>query len=186
MRSNRQPLRIFLIGFSGSGKSTVGPILAKRLKARFIDSDAEIERQTKQTIATLFANKGERHFRTLESKLISKLTKIKEPIVVALGGGAFLNPKNRQKISASGRTAFLSCSVTELYRRLKDQSDRPLLGQSRAQKLERIKSLLGRRLRSYQLADMTISTTQRTPNETANWLAKKIREDYADYQNRSR
>lgn len=181
-----QTPRLFLIGFSGSGKSTVGPLLAHRLKARFIDSDSEIERQAKTTIAQLFERRGEKHFRALESDLIRKLSLIKEPCVVALGGGAFEQASNRKMLQSAGRTIYLSCSVAELYRRLKNQTDRPLLGRDRNAKLGRIKSLLERRLRSYQLADITISTTSRTPHQTAMAIAKKFREDYADHQNQSR
>ena len=172
------PDKLFLIGFSGSGKSTIGPLLAKKLKVRFIETDSLMEKQTRITISELFAKKGERYFRRLESEIIRKLVSTRGHCVIALGGGVFANPANRKLISNAGTTIYLSCSVREIYRRLKNKTDRPLLKGTRTEKLNQIKSLLDRRLVSYQLADIRISTSDWTPVQTTKIIFAKLKESY--------
>lgn len=176
------PRRIYLIGFSGSGKSTVGPRLAKAIDARFIDSDALIERRLGMTISELFARKGERRFRQLESEAVKQLSSARGRLVISLGGGAFANPTIRKLIITSGIVIYLSCSVAELYRRLKNNTDRPLLGGTRAEKLAQIKSLLKRRSKSYQLADIIISTSNKTEAATVRAILKTLKEKYGNDQ----
>lgn len=182
MRTTEQklPRRIYLIGFSGSGKSTVGPILAKKLKARFVDTDSLIEKEAKRTIAEIFSKSGESLFRRLEARTIKRLLSVRGRWVISLGGGAFASPANRKVLAGSGPVIFLSCSAAELYRRIKDKTDRPLVGGLRSEKLARIKSLLDRRLKSYQLADLRVSTTKRRPAETVRAIVKILKERYGN------
>jgi len=173
---------IYLSGFSGCGKSTIGPLLAARLKAPFVDTDEMIERQTGCSIQEMFAKKGERHFRRVEAEVIKLLDRRRgQRRVIALGGGALINKRTRQLVATGGMTVFLSCSVRELYRRLKDKKGRPLLNVGarhgivgRDAKLRRIQRLLHERLPVYRLADVCISTTDRSPRRTVEELLRVI------------
>jgi len=171
---------IFLIGFSGSGKSTVGPLLARRLNAQFLDIDSMIEAQTRKKIAELFAHEGETVFRTLERDLIRQISgNDRSARVIALGGGAFQDRGNRQLLLASGVTVYLQCSVREIYRRLRQSVDRPLLAtESASPGRDKIAALLAARRDTYRLADITVSTSSRTPKETVDLIDMKLKEKY--------
>jgi len=174
---------IFLIGFSGSGKSTLGPLLARRLKTEFYDTDTMIERQCGKTIDKIFSNDGEAAFRRLESQVITRLIRRnKSRIVIALGGGAFQRSINRSIVKQHGVVVYLSCSMREIYRRLREKTDRPLLrvspvkGETQRQAiLKRIKCLLNQRRPGYAQADIRISTTDKSVSETVKQLYRKVR-----------
>jgi len=179
-------LTVYLTGFSGCGKSYLAPLVARRLKLPFSDTDAMIERRKRMTIADLFASEGERLFRNLEADVIAELSASPGPKVVALGGGAMMSPANRRRIARSGIVVYLSCSVRELYRRLKDKTDRPLLnatprsGETKRQAgLRVIKDLIDKRQKMYQTADLKVSTTNRTPAQTATLICRKVRSYHA-------
>lgn len=177
MRESRNDkANVYLIGFSGCGKSSVGPLLASRMKAKFFDTDEMIKRDTRTSITALFAERGEAAFRKLEEKVVRSIVKDKRGSkVIALGGGAFQNPRIRKMVQADGTTVYLSCSARELYRRIRGLSDRPLLqGISSGALYGRIKLLLNKRLSNYKKADIVISTTARSPRQTAAQLARKI------------
>ncbi|MEW5995930.1 MAG: shikimate kinase, partial [Candidatus Zixiibacteriota bacterium] len=94
---------IFLIGFSGSGKSSVGPKLAHRLGLRFVDTDAQIEQRHRKSIERIFADEGKAAFRRYESEAIAELAGRKNrPLVIALGGGAFERKKNLTLVKQHG------------------------------------------------------------------------------------
>lgn len=173
---------IWLVGFSGSGKSTVGPKLATLMRMEFIDTDAEIEKIANCSLSELFAKHGEKRFRKLESQAISKVAKEKRETVVALGGGAFQSPENRAIMQRSGITAYLKTSVPVIYRRLSSQTDRPLLqvrrakGETlRAARLARIKEMITRREPQYRLANIIVSTSSKNPTEVARVIMQKVR-----------
>ena len=118
---------IILTGFMGTGKTTLGRLLAQRIGYEFIDTDALIEAQIGQTIAELFQTKGEAAFRKLESKLVEELAQ-KEGLVIATGGGLVLNPKNVAVLSKTGKIICLTASPEEILARVSKQEDvRPLL-----------------------------------------------------------
>ena len=119
---------VFLIGMSGSGKSTVGPILAGAYQRDFLDTDEIVEAQSGRSISDIFHNSGEDYFRDLETAAIqSAAVESAEPLVVALGGGAFKRDINRKMISSGGISIYLQASVREIYRRLNQVTNRPLL-----------------------------------------------------------
>ncbi|MCP4685993.1 MAG: AAA family ATPase, partial [bacterium] len=121
-------MRVYLTGFSGSGKTTVGKLLAKSMKCRFIDVDLLVEERSGMSISEIFRLKGEGGFRTLEQKAIVDIrNNADHDLVVALGGGALQSPDIRKLVLGDGQTAYLSCSARELYRRLNPADDRPLL-----------------------------------------------------------
>lgn len=132
MRRNDQPRVIFLVGFMGAGKTTVGQALARRLDWRFEDLDDLIERQQRRSIAEIFRDSGESEFRRAESaalgELIAKLDQ--SPRIVALGGGAFAQCENAALLENAGAPViFLDASPEELFRRCSAEGrNRPLLG----------------------------------------------------------
>lgn len=117
---------VFLVGLMGAGKTTVGRMLAKRVKARFVDADHEIESRTGVPIPTIFEIEGEEGFRRRESQVISDLSQ--EPgLVLATGGGAVLDPKNRQCLHEHGVVIYLYAQPEVLFERTRMDRGRPLL-----------------------------------------------------------
>lgn len=120
---------ISLVGLPGGGKSTVGRQLAKRIGARFLDSDAVLEERIGMPIRQYFEQFGEAVFRDHEEAVIDELTsQPSDPaLVLATGGGALLRPLNRERLKARTTVVYLRSTPDELYRRLKHDTQRPLL-----------------------------------------------------------
>jgi len=178
---------IYLIGFSGSGKSTIGGMLARRLKLPFYDTDVVIEKEARRTIAGIFKEFGEPVFRSLESRMIRRFIKGQYPQgIVALGGGAFQNKVSRDDLLESGLVIYLGCSSREIYRRLQGKHDRPLMN-ARPQKgetprearIRKIRLLLTKRLTNYRRAHIHCSTSRKKANVVVNDLLLKFRSYYA-------
>ncbi len=117
---------ISLIGLPGSGKSTVGRQLARRLGLPFFDSDQVIEQQLGCSIREYFAREGEAQFRDVEESVIDQLTQ-NPKCVLSTGGGVVLRPANRQHLHGRGQVVYLNSSPDELFRRLRHDKTRPLL-----------------------------------------------------------
>ncbi|WP_413888833.1 shikimate kinase [Candidatus Aalborgicola defluviihabitans] len=117
---------ISLVGLPGSGKSTVGRQLARRLQLPFFDSDHVIEERLGYSIREAFARDGEDHFRDLEEAVLDELTLIPNA-VVSTGGGAVIRPATRQRLRERGQVVYLNSSADEIYRRLRHDQNRPLL-----------------------------------------------------------
>jgi shikimate kinase len=117
---------VFLVGLMGAGKTTVGRMLAKRLRVEFVDADHEIEARTGVPIPTIFEIEGETGFRKRESQVIDDLTR-QPDLVLATGGGAVLDPVNRQHLHERGRTVYLFAAPEVLYERTRTDRSRPLL-----------------------------------------------------------
>jgi shikimate kinase/3-dehydroquinate synthase len=117
---------IFLVGLMGSGKTTIGRALAKRLNKRFVDADHEIEARTGATIPLIFEIEGEASFRQREADVIRDLT-AQEGIVLATGGGAVLNEQSRQFLKERGTVIYLRASVNSILQRTSYDRNRPLL-----------------------------------------------------------
>ena len=117
---------ISLIGLPGSGKSTVGRQLARRLQLPFVDSDQAIEARLGCPIREFFEREGEARFRDIESEVIDALTQ-QGAGVLSTGGGAVLRPENRVHLRARGRVIYLKSHPEELIRRLRHDTNRPLL-----------------------------------------------------------
>lgn len=185
---SRRKNNIYLIGFSGSGKTTIGDLLAKKLHAEFIDTDEVIVKQTKQEIAVIFAEKGEKYFRSLEEEIIQKVSHHNSfKKVISLGGGVFQNSANRKFISQHGISIYLSCSQKELYRRLKNKTDRPLLQNkstiikvTSAELRNKIRLMMQKRIINYKKADVTVSTSTKTKREIVNQIQKRLK-NYAGH-----
>lgn len=120
------PQSIFLIGLPGSGKSTVGRLVARETGRNFIDSDREIELRSGVSIATIFELEGEAGFRKRESQVLDELTQ-RADVVLATGGGAVLAEANRTHLQSRGLVIYLEVSTDELVRRTSGDTSRPLL-----------------------------------------------------------
>jgi shikimate kinase/3-dehydroquinate synthase len=117
---------IFLVGLMGSGKTTIGRALAKRLNKRFVDADHEIEARTGASIPWIFEIEGEASFRQREADVIRDLT-AQEDIVLATGGGAVLNEESRKFLKERGTVVYLRASVNSILQRTSHDRNRPLL-----------------------------------------------------------
>jgi shikimate kinase len=160
MNYRRRPRLIYLLGFMGSGKSTVGAMLARELGWPFIDLDAVMEASRGQTIREIFEQAGEPAFRRFEQAALIEVSKT-EPAVIALGGGTFVQQPNLQLIRATGGvTIWLDCPPDELRLRCEGLHNRPLFRDDAS-----FRSLLEQRLPFYRLADYQVSTEARGPEE---------------------
>ncbi len=117
---------IFLVGLMGSGKTTIGRSLAKKLNLRFVDADQEIEARTGASIPLIFEIEGEASFRQREADVIRDLT-AQQGIVLATGGGAVLNEASRQFLRERGTVIYLRASVASILQRTSHDKNRPLL-----------------------------------------------------------
>jgi shikimate kinase len=154
LRLKRTP-GLYLVGFMGSGKTTVGRHLAHRLGWSFFDLDHEIEAAEKTTIAGIFDARGEPEFRRIESEMLRQHVGLIErgrPAVVALGGGAFVASANRELIMQNGIAIWLDCPFDRVQRRVGDASVRPL-----ARDPQRFAALYESRRAVYALADVRIA-----------------------------
>lgn len=166
-------VNVYLAGFMGVGKSAVGRILARRLRRPFVDLDATIERAAGARVAELFARRGEKSFRRLESAALARAAR-RRGAVVALGGGVLLSAENRRLAKRTGRLVRLTCSRRELARRLRPQrASRPLLAGGSLMK--RISALLESRRDAYAGADFAVSTTGLTTTQVAARIARRLR-----------
>ena len=129
-------MRIFLIGFMGCGKTTLGKKLAKQLNYNFIDLDSYIEKTTNKTITEIFENKGEKTFRIVEKESLMEVCK-KDNLVIATGGGTPCFFDNMQKILDSGKAIYLKMEIEDLLERLEtEKSQRPLIKNKSAEELK--------------------------------------------------
>ena len=129
-------MRIFLIGFMGCGKTTLGKKLAKHLNYNFIDLDSYIEKTTNKTITEIFENKGEKKFRIVEKENLMEVCK-KDNLVIATGGGTPCFFDNMQKILDSGKAIYLKMEIEDLLERLEtEKNQRPLIENKSAKELE--------------------------------------------------
>ncbi len=167
---------IFLIGFMGSGKTTVGKLLAQKMNRPFLDSDHEIERITGQTITELFIEKGESHFRELERAFIHDLKNKKQAFIVSCGGGLPCFHELIDELKNQGEVVFLNASVETLTARLfLQKKNRPLLNQlSDEEFVASIRERLSNRMKVYALANEIIEVDKRTIQSIVEEINLKI------------
>jgi len=161
--------RIYLVGFMGAGKSTVGRCLAKKLGWNYIDLDEEIERREGRPIAEIFRVEGEPHFRELERTCLKHLSSLRKA-VIALGGGAFIDPDNRALAEKTGLTVWLKASFPSLLRRVRMDGTRPnFMDKARAENLYETREPF------YALARFHVSTDDRSPDAAADEIIEVVR-----------
>jgi len=168
-----QKKHIILIGFMGTGKSSVGKELAEVLNRVFIDTDLEIEKKAKMTISDFFEQKGEEAFRKLETEVLSEVLQHPSPSVIATGGGVVLSEKNRNLMTGQ-HVILLQASMQEVYQRIKNTFDRPLL--KGEDLLEKIITIYDQRKKIYQQsAEMIVATDRKTVRQIAEEIADKLK-----------
>jgi shikimate kinase len=165
--SRHRRKQIYLLGFMGSGKSTVGGLLSQELRWPFIDLDAVIEAGQGVSIREIFERSGELFFRQLERAALTEVLKT-EPAVIALGGGTFTYQPNVELIGETGgATIWLDCPVETLRQRCATMQNRPLFRDS-----ESFGRLFDLRLPYYRLAEYRVSTEGLKPREVAEQILR--------------
>ena len=163
-------LNITLCGMMGSGKSSIGKILAKKLNYKFIDVDKMIEIETKKTIKKIFEEDGEVYFRDLEEKITINILDNKK-IIVSLGGGAIINNNIRNSIKKNSYNIYLKVDIDILAKRLQYSKTRPLIYKTNIKK--ELINLINKREKYYNKADL-IMKNEKNVIETTENIIKKI------------
>ena len=165
MKSN-----LILVGFMGSGKSTVGRLLAEKLEMKFLDTDLEIEKEQNKSVQAIFSEKGENYFRQLENDMSKKLSTVNNAII-STGGGIILNNENINFLKKDGVVFFLDVPKKNLYKRLSNSSGRPLLDGDEL--WNKISKVLDERMNKYlDSADFVIDVGNQIPCETMETIKK--------------
>ena len=156
---------IYLIGFMGTGKSTVAKKLQRFLPFQVVEMDEAIERVEAMSIPEIFAQKTEAYFRKVEKEVISELAD-EEDLIIALGGGAFEDEETRNILEKTGKVIYLKSSVERLLNRIKDDKNRPLLQCDNPK--DKLEELLKMREPNYLKAEFVIETDNKEINDIVN------------------
>lgn len=156
-----------LIGFMGTGKSTVSKLLSEELGWTRIDVDEEIERMANKRVSDIFAEDGEAEFRALETRALAEILLSDSSAVVATGGGAVLKEENRRLMLENGHVVALKASPESIIARVKTDTSRPLLQGDAAGK---VKELMEKRKQAYDFAHVTVDTTNMTADEVVQFI----------------
>ena len=162
MSSERQIRNIALVGFMGTGKSSVGRLLAEQLHFGFLDTDDLIESRAGKTISAIFSDDGEAAFRQWERDIVSELSSRKR-MVISTGGGVGANEANLASLKAHALVVCLWASPAKIWERVRSQTHRPLLQE--ADPAEKIRQLLAAREPYYKQADVLLNTEVRSVRE---------------------
>ncbi len=157
---------LVLLGMMGSGKSTIGNLISKKLKLKFIDIDNAIEKEANMNIAEIFSKKGENFFRNLEEKITIKSLESSN-VVISLGGGGFVNEKIRKEVITNNFSFWLNWNNTTLFNRIKNSYKRPITFYLSNQELL---ELIEKRKKIYSKADFEINCNKLSKTE----IVKKI------------
>jgi shikimate kinase len=160
---------IFLVGFMGAGKTTVGRALANNLEYNFFDLDELICAGVGKSVPEIFSELGEAEFRKLESEAIQSCRGLGRT-VIALGGGAYVSEGNRTVLREIGKTVWLDCPLEICLSRIAGDQSRPLLGDQ-----DEMRALLAQRRSAYARADFTVQAAERSQDELAIEITKLLR-----------
>ncbi|MGI6727594.1 MAG: type I 3-dehydroquinate dehydratase [Anaerovoracaceae bacterium] len=176
LHKNLLPKRFFLIGFMGSGKTTIGKILSKEIEYNYWDIDEVIVENKGLSIQEIFNKKGEEYFRKAESNLLLKLSQLNH-VVISCGGGIVENEINLKILSESGTIIFLKENITTIFERIKNDISRPLVNAGivdEGQRFRSLQSLYNARLPKYErVATIIVETTGKTEIQIAEEIIKK-------------
>ncbi len=170
---------IYLAGFMGAGKSTVGPILANTLGWNFYDLDKVIEKSEGKKVREIFEIRGENYFRKIERELLHKISR-ENNVIISLGGGTMANEENLNYLKKTGVIFYLRASREAIYQRLKYKRDRPALHingdfpDTKEELMELINKLLNEREKFYLLSDHIILTDNIPVGKTVDKIARII------------
>jgi len=170
--ADRHIVNLALIGFMGTGKSSVGRLVAEQLRFDFLDTDHEIETRSGKTISDIFAQNGEPAFRALEAQLVAELA-IRQQTVIATGGGLPTNPANLQSLKQHALLVCLWASPEKIFERVREQTHRPLLHDP--DPLAKIRALLATREPFYRQADVLLNCEFRSIREVAQQVILQFR-----------
>lgn len=175
-------MHLYLTGYRGSGKSTVGRLLAEQLNRPVVDTDDMVEASAGKSIRQIFEEEHEAGFRLREAAMVAQAAARTEPSVIALGGGAILSPANQRVLASSGRVVWLQGSPAQLWARIAGDSHtilrRPKLSQQND--YDEIVEVLARREPIYrQMANLIVATDLRTPDEIAAEIIDWLKSDGA-------
>jgi shikimate kinase len=160
---------VFLIGFMGAGKTTVGKALAAKVNFHFADVDDWIEAQTGKTVPEIFSEFGEVYFRRLETETLQSCARLKNA-VISVGGGAFVREENRRIIQNAGRSIWLDCSLDVVISRIEFDGTRPL-----ARNRDELQELLRSRITAYSLADFTVQVDDKNVEQVVDAIHQHLK-----------
>lgn len=169
MKSN-----LVLTGFMGTGKTSLGKLLAEKLGRSFVDLDQKIEQDTGMTVPQIFEKYGEKYFRELEKNAVKEVAERKN-LVIATGGGTVKDEENIRLLKNSGVMVCLTTEPEEIFRRTERRGERPVLDAGDEDRLNTIKKLLAERQKFYAQADYTVDTTEWSPLQIMNDICKHFR-----------
>jgi shikimate kinase len=172
MQSSRHLVNIALIGFMGTGKTSVGRIVAEQLHFDYLDTDELIQTATGKTISEIFKTDGEKKFRELEEKIVGEIS-ARTKTVISTGGGLPVNPKNLASLKTHALVVSLWSSPEKIWERVRHQSHRPLLHDENPQ--AKIRELLAARAPFYKQADVLLNTDLRSVREVAQQVVHQFR-----------
>ncbi|EKE02576.1 MAG: Shikimate kinase [uncultured bacterium] len=165
---------IVLTGLMGSGKSTVGSLIAQKLGKIFVDTDKLIEEDAQININEIFAQYGEAYFRELEAKIIKRVSPNSDQ-VISTGGGTLINPDNLKNLKDNGALFYLKASAKTLFERIKNENNRPLLKNN--DPLSTLEKLLEKREEFYNQADFIINTENKQIDRIVSEIIEKYRDN---------
>lgn len=166
------PRRVLLVGMMGAGKSTVGTALAARLGWPYLDSDGEVVRRRGMTVSEIWRSEGEAAFRAEESAVLRAAVASNGPVVVAVAGGALLDPANQDLVAGAGLVVWLRADVATLADRVGEGAGRPLLDGDAPAALRRLET--DRRAVYAAAASVTLDVDGRTPGELVDAICGRL------------
>ena len=166
---------VILTGFMGTGKTSLGKLLAIKLGRPFIDIDKKIEEEARLSIPKIFERYGEEHFRELERNAVKELSE-RRGLVIATGGGTIKDEENLRLLKSSGVMICLTTEPEEIFNRTARRGERPVLDGGGNERLETIKKLLAERKKFYDRADYQVDTTEWSPIQIIDDICRYLRQ----------
>ena len=168
------PHNIVLIGFMGTGKTTLAKYMGERFAMDVVEMDKEIEKRSGMSVEDIFSTYGEEYFRQMETELLEEL-QVKDHIVISCGGGVVLREENVEKLKKQGKVVLLTASPEEILQRVQENEERPLL--KRKKNKEWICQMLEERSDKYEMAaDVTVNTDKKTVLQICEEMIQKLEE----------